>query len=112
MLQCATEIATKEGVLALWRGIGPALFSTGLTGSIRFGCQSAANKQLAHCMGVKRFSELTLGQRVLFEGAGEGYTGLVLPFVFTPIELIKVRQQARQGERQLSSRQILREAVK
>ena len=49
-LHCAKDMVGKEGAFALWRGIGPALLSTGLTGSIRFGIQSAANGRLAQSM--------------------------------------------------------------
>ena len=105
-------MAGKEGILALWRGIGPALFSTGLTGAIRFGVQSAANRRLAESMGVTQFSELGLANRVLFEAVGGMAAGLVLPVFFTPIELVKVRQQTTQAQQQLSSYRVLRDAVR
>lgn len=111
-LHCATDMTSKEGALALWRGLGPALLATGLTGAIRFGVQTAANKQLASSMDVGEFSELGLGQRVCMEAMGGVAAGLVLPVFFTPIELFKVRQQAWRGKQQLSSLKILRDAVK
>ena len=89
-LQCATDTMQKEGMLALWRGIGPALLSTALTGAIRFGVQAAANKQLAKMQGVPHFSDLGLPTRVLMEASGGFAAGLVLPVFFTPIELVKV----------------------
>ena len=111
-LHCVTDMAGKEGVLALWRGIGPALVSTGFTGAIRFGVQSAANRRLASTMGADDFRGLGLAHRVGFEALGGVAAGVVLPIFFTPIELVKVRQQTRRGQRQLSSFRILRDAVK
>ena len=108
---CAAVTMRKEGLFALWRGIGPALLSTGLTSSIRFGVQAAANRWYYRYMGAGQFGELPLGQRVCMEAAGGFVAGLVLPIFFTPIELIKVRQQAWQGQRQQSAWHILRDIV-
>ena len=39
------------------------------------------------------FHDLSVGARILAEGGGGAACGLVLPLIFTPMELVKVRRQ-------------------
>ena len=90
---CATTMARQEGVLSLWKGISPAIAAGVLTGSIRFGVQSWANRTLARNMGVHDFADLNLGARVFSESMGGWVAGMVLPILFTPLEMVKCWQQ-------------------
>jgi len=64
---CATTLARQEGMLSLWKGISPAIAAGVMTGSIRFGVQSWANRTLAWKMGARDFADLNLGTRVVSE---------------------------------------------
>ena len=90
---CATTLARQEGVLSLWKGISPAIAAGVMTGSIRFGVQSWANRTLAWKMGARDFADLNLGTRVVSESLGGVAAGMVLPILFTPLEMVKCRQQ-------------------
>jgi len=48
-------------------------------------------------MGREDFRELGLAVRVTTEAAGGFAAGVVLPFFFTPLELVKARQQVNKG---------------
>jgi len=114
---CASQTVRNEGLLALYKGLQPALLTTCLTSGLRFGVQQKFNSMLvewlAHSSGGSRsrmirrrssastptisphrsFDDLSVGTRILAEGGGGAACGLVLPVIFTPMELIKVRRQ-------------------
>ena len=80
-------------MLSLLKGISPAIAAGVMTGSIRFGVQSWANRTLAWKMGARDFADLNLGTRVVSESLGGVAAGMVLPILFTPLEMVKCRQQ-------------------
>ena len=92
-LACAVTMGRREGVLSLWQGLTPSVIAGVMTGSLRFGVQSWANQTLAQSMGVRNFVELKMSARVLSEACGGWVAGMVLPLLFTPLEMIKCRQQ-------------------
>ena len=110
-LSCFKQTVSVEGFGALWRGLQPALVATCATSGLRFSVQHHFNTQLAATFtgsttkrlvrhrsssGSTRkaaFQELPLLARVAAEGGGGAACGLVLPLIFTPLELIKVRRQ-------------------
>ena len=106
---CVRKIIAEEGVLALYRGLPPALLTACITSGLRFGVQHRFNSWLAARLsdsgggssggggsssGGASFEQLSLTKRVLAEGGGGAACGLVLPLIFTPMELVKVRRQA------------------
>ena len=92
-LRCASAMARSEGVLSLWKGLSPSVTAGVMTGSIRFGIQSWANKALARSLGVSDFESLGLTTRALSEAGGGIVAGVFLPILFTPLEMVKCRQQ-------------------
>ena len=96
-ISCASAIARSEGVLALWKGLTPALVSLVSTSSVRFGVQAHANSEFARCLGYSDFTQLSLGMRACSEAVGGFAAGIVLPIFVTPMELLKVRQQVHTG---------------
>jgi hypothetical protein len=111
---CASAMMRNEGVLSLWKGLSPAVAAGIMTGSIRFGVQSWANKALARSMGVDDFEHLGLQTRVASEAFGGFIAGLVLPILFTPLEMVKCRQQVNEnaGGRPMGTFTILRNAIR
>ena len=55
--------------------------------------QSWATKNLAAALGVESFESLNLKTRASSEAFGGFIAGLVLPILFTPLEMVKCRQQ-------------------
>jgi solute carrier family 25 carnitine/acylcarnitine transporter 20/29 len=96
-VSCAISMCRKEGVQALWKGITPALAAMVSTSSMRFGIQARANTEIASKLGCADFQQLSLGTRACSEAAGGFAAGCVLPLIFTPVEMIKVRQQVHIG---------------
>ena len=116
-LQCARQMVATEGLLAMYKGLQPAILTSCITSGLRFGVQHHFNDWLVSALSsdsrrkqpgllrrrssaasptisaYKSFDELSVGARVLAEGGGGAACGLVLPLIFTPLELIKVRRQ-------------------
>lgn len=108
-LHCIRETVGTEGALALYKGLPPALLTACTTSGLRFGVQHHFNNYIARYFGAHRganaprtassaapmlpFEELPASIRVLAEGGGGAACGLVLPLVYTPMELIKCRRQ-------------------
>ena len=139
---CARQTVAAEGLLAVYKGLGPALATTCLTSGLRFGVQVRENsaRNLRRAMQIAdatpraapqhhfnawlvgalspplvtrdgaqllrrrssaatptvsphEFHDLSVGARILAEGGGGAACGLVLPLIFTPMELVKVRRQ-------------------
>jgi len=80
-------------MMALLKGLPVSCVLTAVTSAIRFGCQTNFNLALAKASGRSDFQELSLATRVTTEAAGGFVAGIVLPFLFTPLELVKSRQQ-------------------
>ena len=98
-LHCVRLTVQREGALALYKGLTPALLTMVPTGAIRFSVQNRFNAWLAGWLGEPHrdgFGHLPLRVRVAAEGGGGAVCGLVLPFVLTPMELIKCRRQVLQ----------------
>ena len=93
--------------MALWKGLPASMILTAVTSGIRFGCQSSFNSALATSLGRNDFRDLGIGVRVMTETAGGFAAGVVLPFVFTPLELVKCRQQAYRKGNSLSAFHII-----
>lgn len=92
-MHCIRETVAHEGLLALYKGLAPALMTTCLTSGLRFGVQFEFNARLAHFMNYAGFESLPATARILAEGGGGAACGIVLPIIFTPMELIKVKRQ-------------------
>lgn len=93
---CIRETVATEGAMALYKGLTPALLTTCLTSGLRFGVQHEFNARLAvHLCGSSAavFESLPAAARIIAEGGGGAACGLVLPIIFTPMELIKVKRQ-------------------
>jgi hypothetical protein len=116
------------------QGLQPALLTTCITSGLRFGVQVHFNDYLVHLLSDdaascdkntrllrrrssasnttvfphRSFDDLTVFARILAEGGGGAACGLVLPFIFTPMELVKVRRQVLQ-DNSMSNLQIARE---
>jgi len=103
----------REGVLSLWKGLWPTVLNASMTSSLRFGVQTWANAALAHHMQSDNFESLSLDMRAMCEFSGGFVAGLVLPVLFTPLELIKCRQQANTatGAESASALSIVRHVV-
>jgi len=125
---CAKQTVSAEGFLALYKGLQPALLTTCVTSGLRFGVQHRFNDGLVamlrpasdHKLLRRRssaatptisphasFDQLSVTARVLAEGGGGAACGLVLPLIFTPLELIKIRRQVLQ-DNSLTNLQIFR----
>ena len=112
--RCARETVRVEGVLAVYKGLQPALFTTCVTSGLRFGVQHTFNDFLVRLLRPstppkllrrrssagaptisphRSFDELSAGVRIAAEGGGGAACGLVLPLVYTPMDLIKIRRQ-------------------
>jgi len=125
---CAKQTVSAEGFLALYKGLQPALLTTCVTSGLRFGVQHRFNDALVamlrpasdHKLLRRRYSaatptisshgsfdQLSVTARVLAEGGGGAACGLVLPLIFTPLELIKIRRQVLQ-DNSLTNLQIFR----
>jgi hypothetical protein len=113
---CIRKTAASEGFMTLYRGVLPAWYVTATTAGLRFGIQSKFNTWLAEgfasrgiaadvldgskptgLVNRRTFRELPLSQRVASEAGGGAACGLVLPFIFTPMELLKCKRQALQA---------------
>ncbi len=98
-MHCLSHTIAKEGVLGLYKGLSPALMTTMATSGLRFGVQHEFNARLsAHLTGLESasaadFEQLPLLVRMIAEGGGGAVCGLVLPLIYTPMELIKCRRQ-------------------
>mmetsp|Transcript_10920 Transcript_10920/g.25689 ORF Transcript_10920/g.25689 Transcript_10920/m.25689 type:complete len:344 (-) Transcript_10920:206-1237(-) len=103
-MNCVVVTCRTEGVLALYKGLAPALLTSVMTSGLRFGVQHTFNSWLATQMttastaSTKRhqhasFEALPAGARIMAEGGGGAACGLVLPLIFTPMELIKCKRQ-------------------
>lgn len=90
---CAKEMVKHEGVRGFFKGLPASLWLTALTSGIRFGCQASFNAWLARQLGRSDFRDFSLVTRVATEAAGGFVAGLALPFIFTPLELVRARQQ-------------------
>lgn len=82
--------------MALYKGLAPALLTTCVTSGLRFGVQHYFNAWLSERLGYAQQEALPPQIRVLAEGGGGAACGAVLPFIFTPMELIKVKRQVLQ----------------
>lgn len=94
--QCVASTVRNEGALALYKGLAPALATTCVTSGLRFGVQHRINTWLGGVLGGgddRSFEGLPTLARVAAEGGGGAACGLVLPLVFTPMELIKCKRQ-------------------
>ena len=101
-LQCIRQTVSKEGVLALYKGLTPAIVTTCLTSGLRFGVQHEFNARLVQYVSARRdgtgtslqrFDSLPASARILAEGGGGAACGMVLPLIYTPMELIKCKRQ-------------------
>jgi len=99
-LHCAIITARREGLLAFFKGLSPSLVMGVTTSAIRFGVQARFNAMLAQYMRTGEFHCLNLSTRVASEAAGGFVAGLVLPHLYTPLELVKSRQQANEANGQ------------
>lgn len=116
---CARQTVAVEGWLALYKGLQPAMLTTCTTSGLRFGVQNKFNdylvsifggaassraapaqtsgaltrRQSNHVLAARTFDDLPASTRVLAEGGGGAACGLVLPLIFTPMEMIKVQRQ-------------------
>jgi len=116
-LHCLSHTVRTEGALALYKGLPPAMLSACTTSGLRFGVQHQFNSWLAGWLSASssvassassssatprvnpRFEKLPAAARILAEGGGGAACGLVLPFIYTPMELIKCRRQVFAGHR-------------
>jgi hypothetical protein len=87
-LAAARQLIAAEGVLALWRGGGPALCSALVDNTVLFALQRSIQRWLAP--GAACEAELTPLQHALCGGAA----GLCAATAICPAELIKCRMQA------------------
>jgi hypothetical protein len=117
-LHCIRKTISTEGVLALYKGLSPALLTACTTSGLRFGVQHHFNNQIARYLDARSsanamlpFEELPASTRVLAEGGGGAACGLVLPLIFTPMELIKCRRQVLVDNR-VTTLQIARDVLK
>ena len=113
-LQCVRQTIQQEGALALYKGLLPALLTSCVTSGLRFGVQHRINGWLAarlreksETSGKASFAQLPLRSRVLAEGGGGAACGAVLPLVFTPMELVKVKRQVMR-DNQVTNMQVAR----
>ena len=53
-LQCIRQTVSKEGVLALCKGLTPAIVTTCLTSGLRFGVQHEFNARLVQYVSARR----------------------------------------------------------
>jgi len=121
--QCVRMTVAQEGAMALYKGLVPALLTSCVTSGLRFGVQHRFNSWLGARLAAGggggapadakgAFARLPLHSRVLAEGGGGAACGLVLPLVFTPMELVKVKRQVMRGDRLSNvsiARQVFRE---
>ena len=91
--RCAGTMVRNEGLLSIFKGLYPAVVAGALTSSARCSIQSWVNTRLARTQGANDFEQLGLWTRTGCETAGGCVTGLFLPFIFTPLEMVKCRQQ-------------------
>ena len=112
-LHCMRSTIAREGPLALYKGLPPAILTTCVTSGLRFGIQHRFNVWIARHLGgdSRRFESLSVGARVAAEGGGGAACGLVLPLVFTPMELIKCRRQVL-ADNSVSNLQIARHVLR
>ena len=101
-LQVLRQTVANEGAMAVYKGLQPALLTTCITSGLRFGVQHWFNSLLVKRLhsssgspttGRHSHDELPVGTRVLAEAGGGAACGAVLPLIFTPMELVKVRRQ-------------------
>lgn len=99
-LQVLRQTVAQEGVLAVYKGLQPALLTTCMTSGLRFGVQHWFNSLLVKRLHSSSGSptrashdQLPVGTRVVAEAGGGAACGAVLPLIFTPMELVKVRRQ-------------------
>lgn len=92
---CFTSTMRTDGVSGLYRGLPPALIASVTTSALRMTVQSRFNSWLARRIAgpATTFERLPATSRVLAEAGGGAACGLVLPLIFTPLELVKVRRQ-------------------
>jgi hypothetical protein len=126
-LHCIRQTVRTEGALALYKGLPPALLTACTTSGLRFGVQHHFNRYIARYFAASRsasaprtdssdtpvlsFVELPAATRVLAEGGGGAACGMVLPLVYTPMELIKCRRQVMLDNR-VTTLQIAREVLR
>jgi len=111
---CLSSTVRTEGALALYKGLPPAMLTACTTSGLRFGVQHQFNSWLAWWLQASSsssakpsFEALPAAARILAEGGGGAACGLVLPLIYSPMELIKCRRQVL-ADNSISNLQIAR----
>ena len=89
-LSCLTQTVRKEGLKALYKGVTPPLFATGIINSILFGLQGAIIPLIAKSKSVEGATTFEVSQSAIL-------TGGIVSVVVAPIEGIKARLQVQYG---------------
>lgn len=95
-LDCFRSTVRNEGVLALYKGVTPPLFLTGIVNSVMFGIQ---NSFFVPAVRQARYGALESQMPISPVDAGIAAlgTGFCVSFLVTPMEGIKTRLQVQYG---------------
>mmetsp|Transcript_23933 Transcript_23933/g.35135 ORF Transcript_23933/g.35135 Transcript_23933/m.35135 type:complete len:298 (+) Transcript_23933:40-933(+) len=87
-IDCFTKICKEEGILALWKGVTPALSSAFIENSVLFSANGVIRRFYTEYSG-KDADKLTFQEHALMGGA----SGVFSATCITPAEMIKCRTQ-------------------